>query len=194
MRVSQSSGRADKCSYPIPVFDLDGTLLDSDAALVEPFLALGVDRKDVTFGHTLEDECRRLGIEVEDYLGHYDDTAAQPFPGVAELVARLGRWAVCSNKHADAGRAELARLGWTPDVVLFADAFGGPKRLGPVLDELGATSDQIIFVGDTDHDRRCAIAVGCPFILAAWNPRARAVPDDVVAGHPAEVLARLGPP
>src|SRR5690349_7720940 len=83
----------------IPVFDLDGTLLDSDAALVEPFLALGVLREDVTFGHTLEDECRRLGIHVGDYLDAYDETAAQPFPGVHDLVDRLDRWAVCSNKH-----------------------------------------------------------------------------------------------
>ena len=37
--------------------------------------------------------------------------SAQPFPGVVELVARLDRWAVCSNKHAESGRAELARLG-----------------------------------------------------------------------------------
>ena len=54
------------------VFDLDGTLVDSDAALVAPFVALGVRREEVTFGHVLADECARLGITVDDYLDHFD--------------------------------------------------------------------------------------------------------------------------
>ena len=61
---------------------------------------------------------------------------------------------MCSNKHADAGRAELARLGWEPEVALFSDAFDGPKQLGPVLDALGVGADDVVFVGDTAHDRR----------------------------------------
>ena len=44
----------------IPVFDLDGTLLDSDAALVAPFVALGVPPERITFGHVLADECAAL--------------------------------------------------------------------------------------------------------------------------------------
>ena len=41
----------------LPIFDFDGTLLDSDAALVAPFVALGVRAEDVTFGALLADEC-----------------------------------------------------------------------------------------------------------------------------------------
>lgn len=175
----------------VPVFDLDGTLLDSDAALVSPFLALGVARDDVTFGHPLEDECRRLGIGVDAYLDHYDDTVAQPFPGIAELVGTLDRWAVCSNKHPRVGRAELARLSWSPEVALFSDAFDGPKRLGPVLEALALTGQRVLFVGDTDHDRRCAAVVGCPFVLAGWNARAEAAPGDLLAARPLEVVEHL---
>jgi phosphoglycolate phosphatase-like HAD superfamily hydrolase len=145
----------------------------------------------VTYGHVLADECARLGITVEDYLAHYDDTLAQPFPGVVELVGGLERWAVCSNKHPRSGRAELARLGWVPDAALFADAFEGPKQLGPVLATLGLDAAQVAFVGDTDHDRACAQAVGCTFVLAAWNPRARPAATDLVADHPREVLDLL---
>ena len=44
-------------------------------------------------------------------------------------------------EQAPAGRpGGAARLGWTPEVALFADAFAGPKQLGPVLDALGARS------------------------------------------------------
>ena len=176
----------------IPVFDLDGTLLDSDAALVSPFVALGVPSDQITFGHTLAAECRRLGIEVDDYLAHYDDTLALPFAGVDELVARLDHWAVCSNKHPLAGKAELARLGWQPDVAMFADSFDGPKQLGPVLDAIGVGPEAVIFVGDTDHDRRCARDAGCDFALAGWNRRASAALGDLVLGRPVDLLRHLG--
>jgi len=178
-------------SRRIAVCDLDGTLVDSDRALVDAFAAHGVPRDEVTFGHVLADECDRLGITVESYLAAYDPTAVVPFPGVEDLVAGLGRWAVCSNKHPESGRAELDRLGWRPEVALFSDAFGGPKRLGPVLDALGLAADEIVFVGDTAHDRACAAEIGCPFILAGWNRRAVASPEDLVAARPIDVLALL---
>ena len=173
----------------VPVFDLDGTLLDSDEALAAPFVALGIPREDIVFGPLLGDECARLGVSVDDYLDHYDETLAQPFPGVDELVRQLGRWAVCSNKHPRSGRVELERLGWHPEVALFSDAFGGGgKRLEPVLAALGLTGDDVLFVGDTDHDRQCARAVGCPFVLVGWNARAEPQPDDLVVTTPADLL------
>jgi HAD superfamily hydrolase (TIGR01549 family) len=175
----------------VPVFDLDGTLLDSDEALVAPFLALGVERSDISFGHVLTDECERLGIDVDAYIAAYDDHQAQPFDGVVALLSELDRWAVCSNKHPLAGRAELARLGWTPEVALFNDAFGGAKRLDPVLAALELAPSEIVFVGDTAHDRRCALDVGAPFALAGWNPRSGARPGDLVLGRPLEVLDHL---
>jgi HAD superfamily hydrolase (TIGR01549 family) len=175
----------------VAVFDLDGTLLDSDRALVAAFVALGVAEERVSFGHVLADECARLGLSVDDYLAAYDETLAQPFAGASALVAGLDRWAVCSNKHAHSGRAELARLGWAPEVALFNDAFDGPKRLEPVLDALGLGADQIVFVGDTAHDRACAAEVGARFALAGWNRRAVAEPGEVVLARPAELADLL---
>lgn len=176
----------------VAVFDLDGTLLDSDEALIAPFVALGVPRESITFGHTLADECARLGLTVEDYLAHYDHELAPAFPGADELVDRLDRWAVCSNKHQRSGTYELARLGWEPEVALFADAFGGRgKSLGPVLDRLGLEAAEILFVGDTEHDRRCADDVGCRFAWAGWNARATPTTGDEVLAHPLDVLDLL---
>jgi len=175
------------------VFDLDGTLLDSDRALADAFVALGVPPERVTYGHVIADECRRLGLELDDYLAAYDTSSAQPFPGVESLVAAVPRWAVCSNKHPRSGRLELARLGWSPEGAWFADAFDGPKRLTPVLEGCGATPDRVLYVGDTDHDRACAAEVGCRFLLAGWNPRAARRPGDDVAEHPLEVIERVDP-
>jgi phosphoglycolate phosphatase-like HAD superfamily hydrolase len=175
----------------VAVCDLDGTLLDSDEALLAPFVALGIDPDAVGRGRPVAEECAVHGVTVAQYVAAYDTTVVAPFPGVAELVAGLDRWAVCSNKHQGSGRAELARLGWEPEVSLFTDAFDGPKRLGPVLDRLGVGPREIVFLGDTAHDRACAHEVGATFALAGWNPRARPEAGDEVLRHPSELFELL---
>lgn len=178
----------------VVIFDLDGTLLDSDAALLAPFAALGVDLADVRMGSVVGAECARLGVDVEDYVNRYDVEAVDPFDGAEALLAGLDRWALCSNKHPVSGRAELARLGWAPEVAYFTDAFdGGPKALGPVIDAMGVSAADVVFVGDTAHDRACAVAAGVPFVLAGWNPRAEAATGDVVLDHPEDLLELLAP-
>jgi HAD superfamily hydrolase (TIGR01549 family) len=172
----------------VVVFDLDGTLLDSDDALATAFVRLGVPRSAVTFGHVIAEECRRLGLSLDDYVDAYDTEAAQPFAGVDALLDGLDRWAVCSNKHPSSGHAELARLGWEPELALFADAFDGPKRLDVVLARLGIAASAVLYVGDTAHDREAAAAIGCRFVLAGWNPRAGSRPGDEVAAVPGDVL------
>lgn len=163
--------------------------------MIAPYLALGVPEAELTFGHVVADECRRLGLEFEDYVRRYDVTAAQPYAGVDELVARLRRWAVCSNKVRPCGAAELARLGWVPEVAMFAEDFGnGPKRVAPVLDALGVVDPStVVFVGDTAHDRGVASAAGMAFALAAWNRRAAPLAEsgDLVLARPTDLLALL---
>jgi phosphoglycolate phosphatase-like HAD superfamily hydrolase len=180
-------------SITTALFDLDGTLVDSDVALLAPFTALGVPPERVPpLGLPLADACARAGVAVEDYLDLYDATVVEPFPGVEELVAGLDRWAVCSNKARASGRLELARLGWEPTLALFSEDFDGlPKTLTPALAALELTPDTVVFVGDTQHDRACAAAVGARFALAGWNPRATAAPGDLVLDHPTDVLALL---
>jgi phosphoglycolate phosphatase-like HAD superfamily hydrolase len=179
----------------VVVCDLDGTLIDSDEALLEPFLDLGIPREAIRFGLPAEEECVHHGVSIEEYVERYDTDVVQPFAGVVEVIARVAeraRWAVCSNKHPDSGRAELARLGWEPEVVMFTDAFDGPKRLAPVLDALGVDADEVVFLGDTAHDRACAGEVGARFALAAWNPRAVAQVGDIVLERPEQLLELLG--
>ena len=175
----------------IPVFDLDGTLLDSDAALLDPFVALGIPREAITFGLPLAEACSTFGVSLEDYSAAYDTGAAQPFPGITSLLEQLPRWALFSNKSRACAEPEIHRLGWRPEVVLYSDFFKGPKRLAPVLTQLGLSARQIICIGDSDHDRICAKKVGADFALAAWNPRVCPHDEDIVLLEPTEVLDLL---
>jgi phosphoglycolate phosphatase-like HAD superfamily hydrolase len=173
----------------IAVFDFDGTLVDSDAALIQPFLDLGIERSRIRLGRLLADECADLGVSVEDYLARYDPTTSKPFPGIDDLVSGLGVWGVCSNKHPESGASELARLGWHPTAVSWALASG--KSLAPLLPQLDVEGPDLLFVGDTEHDRRAAQEVGARFALAGWNRRAEPGPGDLVLSEPAEVLDHL---
>ena len=179
---------------PVPVFDLDGTLLDSDHALAAPFVALGIPPERVSFGLRLDEACAREGITVEDYLGAVDPAVvAEPFAGVPEMLGALPRWAVCSNKLGDYARQDLDRWGWEPEVALFAEELGGPKRLGPVLDVLELEAREVLFVGDSEHDRECAREAEARFVLAGWNPRVTPEDGDIVLAEPAELLELVLP-
>lgn len=177
------------------IFDLDGTLIDSDEALIDPFVRLGIPRHTITFGHPIEQECARLDISINAYVDVYDTEVVQPFDGVVDLidaVQRTTRWAVCSNKHPRSGRAELERLGWQPEVVLFTDAFGGhPKEVQPVLNALGIQAADALFIGDTDHDRRCAIDADVDFAWAGWNPRVPATVSGRRLVRPSDLIDLL---
>ena len=173
------------------IFDLDGTLLDSDRALVNAFVRCGIAAESVTFGHLITDECARLGIPLDDYIAAYDPSDVAPFDGIPALIASLDRWAVASHKDRAMGRDELAALGWEPEVACFAQDFGGPKRLELVLGVLGLGSDDVVFVGDTGHDRLAAADAGVRYIVAGWNFRADRRVGDLVADTPADVLGLL---
>jgi phosphoglycolate phosphatase-like HAD superfamily hydrolase len=174
----------------IVVFDLDGTLIDSDVALQAPFTALGVDPATVPLGLPLAEACELAGVSVAAYLAAYDGSVVRPFAGVQEMLDGLGDWALCSNKARSSGQAELERLGWSPIVARFSEDFGcRPKELAPVLAALSVHPDDVLFVGDTAHDRACARAAGVEFALAGWNARATSEPGDQVLRHPADVLA-----
>ena len=178
----------------VVVFDLDGTLVDSDAALVAPFVQLGVDPADITFGHAVAEECARLGISMSDYVDAYDTKVVEAFDGVQTVLDAVPRWAVCSNKHPESGRAELERLGWEPEVAMFADEFGwAHKSLPPVLERLAVGPAEVLMVGDSNGDLHCAEQVGCDFAWAGWNPRvAEAGPGGTVLERPSVLLWLLG--
>ncbi len=181
-------------TYDALIFDFDGTLVDSDAELVRAFVELGVAEEKISFGHAIGEELELLGLTLDDYADTYRDHIVAPFPGVDEVVPGLGRWALCSNKHPRSGLAELARLGWQPEVAVFADHFDwAHKRLDPVLEMMGVSAARVAMIGDSGGDATCAAEVGCDMYWAGWNPRVVAAqPEGIVLERPDELLGLFG--
>ncbi len=178
----------------VVVFDFDGTLVDSDDALLAPLETMGVPRRDVVMGSAVAEECERLGISMDSYVAAYDTEIVQPYEGVEMMLGQLERWAVLSNKHPDSAIAELDRLGWDPEALMCADAFGwAHKSLRPMMDALALEASDIVMVGDSAGDLRCAEEVGCRFVWAGWNARVRtARPVGETAETPIDLLRVLG--
>ena len=178
----------------VVVFDFDGTLVDSDEALLVPFDLLGIAREDIVMGSAVAEECERLGVDMQAYVDAYDTEVVEPYVGVEGMLATLPRWAMLSNKHPRPALAELERFGWQPEVVMCADAFDwAHKTLVPLLGALGLTAADVTMVGDSGGDLQCAQEVGCRFIWAGWNSRVQATsPSGEVAATPAQLLELLG--
>ena len=85
----------------------------------------------------------------------YDDgLGPSRSPAWSRCWRRLDRWAVCSNKHPEVGHAELARLGWRPTWRCSATPSTAPSGCSRCSTRSALGADEVVFVGDTAHDRR----------------------------------------
>jgi phosphoglycolate phosphatase len=184
------------------VFDLDGTLIDSYAAIAEslnharlhfglPALSTDVVRRKVgrgleqlvaaLIGEALVDEGVRL------FRRHYAEVYAEkthPLPDVYATLSRLHergyRMSVASNKPARFGQAILERFG----MLSFLDSVEGPDTAGAVkpnpvmlrncLDTMDLEKAAAAYVGDMVLDVETAARAGLPVLLVTGGSSSEA--------------------
>lgn len=130
---------------------------------------------------------------------------AEAFPQAVAILRRLAdaglRLGVCTNKPAAPTRTLLEALGLAPflNAVVAGDTLPqrkpDPAPLRRVLEDLGATPDTALYVGDSPTDVLCARAAGLPVVLMAHGysrePLDSLGADAILADFPA-LAARLG--
>jgi pyrophosphatase PpaX len=182
--------------FPIVLFDLDGTIVDSGWMILESFRhatksVLGREISDelllakVGSGH-LEDQMREFDSEKAEelarvYRQHYAPlhSELQAFPGVLDLLERLHRegrrLGIVSAKRADIVQLAFEALGFGElmDVVVGSDeAPRGkphPDQIFVALERLGAEPDDTAYVGDAPFDVAAAKAAGVHAIGVTWG-------------------------
>ncbi len=175
------------------IFDLDGTLADTlpvcFAAFREVFRSyLGIDYSDqqvrAMFGPSeagiLKDRIPERSEEaLADYLSAYERhhrLCPEPFPGIREILERLGRHgvrlAVVTGKGQGSAAISLQSLGLDDlfDPVKAGAERGGikPQAMREVLRAWGISPAEAVSIGDARPDVDSAKQVGLTPLAAAW--------------------------
>ena len=180
--------------FPVYLFDVDGTLLDSQAdicgAILTVFAARG--RTDVThemlrpyIGRHLLEEFLELGFEaseldqmVAEYREIYPKrkhASTSVYPGVAEALARLGgRKSTATTKGTSTTKAVLEQFQLIShfDHVQGTDGFPAkpePNVLWKSMEALGARPEDCLFIGDAASDMDAGRRAGVRTCAVTWG-------------------------
>jgi len=182
--------------FPVYLFDVDGTLLDSASDICGAIQAVlaGTRQNDVSdvflrryIGRHLLDLFQDLLPEypaekydemVRDYRAIYlarGHRLTQPYPGVAEALAKLGgRKSTATTKGSPTTRAVLEQFGLIScfDHVQGTDGF--PSKPAPdvilkSLEVFGARPENCLLVGDSATDMDAGRRAGVRLCAVRWG-------------------------
>lgn len=188
--------------FRLVVFDWDGTLIDSTAAIVRAIRAAAVDlglpvpsreAASHVIGLGLFEAIRQAvpAIEREQmpaYVARYRhhffavDAQLEPFEGIPQLLTELadcGAWlAVATGKSRAGLDRALDHMNWSGRFLTTRCADEGapkpdPWMLRDICDELGVDTSATLMVGDTVHDLGMARAAGSGAIAVTYGAHSR---------------------
>lgn len=181
--------------YPLVIFDLDGTVVDTiDPTILafqealEPVLGRRPSADEITarFGPADEQILRDWAGEgaaaaaIERLFAAYDREFARrgPYPGVVELLGDLRVAGVKLGLFTGRGRASTDRMfrqmkldgcfDWTVTGEEPAEPKPAPHGLQMILDLAEVDPEDAVYVGDSPLDGRAARAAGTAWIAATW--------------------------
>jgi phosphoglycolate phosphatase len=201
------------------LFDLDGTLADSEALIAEGIrYALVEHGYEVTrqqvldilgppmtemvpmlVGPVAEDEYRSIRAAYDRNYHEVQLPNIPPLPGAValldELRARGVPLAVVTNKIERGAHEQITAMGWTDRfaAVIGADTAARSKPYADpallALERLGVAPEDGAFVGDTGADMECATAAGIPVRIGIVRVRTQEAMRAAGATHCARDLA-----
>jgi len=209
------------------LFDFDGTLADTASDLgaalnhlrsqkgmaplgveaVRPYASMGA-RGMLRVGFGLSPQDAEYNTLREAFLERYDRHLCRDtklFPGMAELLAELGRrgfaWGVVTNKSSRFTHRIVEALGLRPDVVVCGDSTPHlkphPASLLLAAERLELAPAACSYVGDDLRDIQAARAAGMHPVAVTWgypspdNEGPASWNADALIDHPEELLHHM---
>lgn len=180
--------------FPVYLFDIDGTLLDSQhdiCGAVQHVLASrgrpGVPHEVLRryIGRHLYEEFLELGCDEQDIEAMIDQyraiyptrkhSATSRYPGIAEALAQLGgRKSTATTKGTPTACAVLEQFGLLThfDHVQGTDGFPAkpaPDVIHKALQGLNAQPEHCLFVGDSPSDMEAGRKAGVRICAVTWG-------------------------
>lgn len=175
------------------IFDLDGTIgntlplcIAAFKKAIEPLTGKALSDQEVidTFGPSEEGSIQALIPDyyeqgIEDYIRHYQDLhtmCADPFEGMREVLDyakdKQIRLALVTGKGERSAKITLDLFGiGSYFEVIETGSPQGPRKvqgIQNVLNQLGISPADSIYVGDAPSDITASREAGVPIVSAAW--------------------------
>lgn len=216
--ADDASNPARTLRWPVVLFDLDGTLVNTVPLIVESYRVAFRDvlgrEVDETFvrpyvGRTLDDVFAELDLPVERMITAYRgfnlanlEALQLDYDGVHELLATLhaagATLGVVTSKNRPTAERSLAASGLTGVIDLVTAQADtelhkpNPDPLLHAVSRLGCRPGDCVYVGDSVWDLQAAQAAGMSAIGVTWGaalrPALESVHPDAVVGTTAELL------
>jgi HAD superfamily hydrolase (TIGR01549 family) len=182
--------------YSHIIFDVDGTLIDTEKALLrslqDTLFELKGQKPDLadlkfSFGIPGEDTFKQMDISnikeaSQIWYNHFikdHHSSVGLFPGIETLIKDLHskgyQLGIVTSRNRFEFRNDFPRFGvseYFGTVVCADDSEHSKPHPGPMLKYLetaGIESSEALYIGDTAYDMQCAAGAGVDFGLALWG-------------------------
>ena len=180
--------------YKHIVFDIDGTLIDSEKAILKSFQktleneGIKRDLSDLKFalGIPGKDALLKLNIEnIDDVLEKWDNNLKLfsdeiiLFDGIKSVIKELKskniKLGIITSRTRQEYHLDFIRFGIHSyfDLVICADDTTNHKPnkdpMEKYIELSGAKKEETIYIGDSIYDMKCSKGAGVDFALALWG-------------------------
>ena len=199
--------------YKHIVFDVDGTLIDTEYALLHSLRDIlkeeydrnyKIEELEFALGITGEAAIEQLEISnikyaIElwnDKLNKYKETVCV-FNGIEELLKQLSlnyKLGIVTSKTKEEFEEEVVHFGLNKyfGIIICADDTKkhkpNPEPLLKYMELANAKNNEIIYIGDSIYDMQCAKASNVDFVFAKWGNKRQNIEAKYTLNQPLELL------